>query len=63
MTTSVTISSPSPNHQNLRVTQEYYDEEGRISLGICHENILTDGDNERFFVYRGVRLIVEEVDK
>jgi hypothetical protein len=57
MTTQVTISSPSPNHENVRV---------RLFAGhpeCDEERILTDGESVTYLLYSDRYIEIEEIAK
>jgi hypothetical protein len=63
MTTAVIISSPKPNHQNIKVYTQYTggpDGEAR-ELALMSE--LTDGESSLVYVHSGLRIVIEEVAK
>ena len=62
MTTTVVISSPSPNHENLKVISQYIDSDGNIS-SYGSIQVLTDGESCQLHVHGGMRVTITEVLK
>lgn len=64
MTTAVSIESPYPNHQNLRITRQNYDAaEKRWVETATPEKIISDGERMIDHVYGSCRIVIEEVAK
>lgn len=62
MTTSVIISSPKPNHENVKVCGEYLDTSGNFA-SIASEVVLTDGESTQLYVHGSMRVTITEVQK
>lgn len=62
MTTAVVITSPDPNHENLKVTSEYIDAEGNVS-SYASTQILSDGETCQLYVHGAMRVTITEVQK
>lgn len=62
MTTTVVISSPEPNHENLKVCAYYTDGNGNLAT-IHSDATLTDGESVTLHVHGSMKVLISEVQK
>jgi hypothetical protein len=63
MTTTVVISSPAPNHQDVEVFGRYVDQDGNDYGDLVPIATLAEGQSATAYIHSGLRLVIVEKPK
>jgi hypothetical protein len=63
MTTQLIISSPDPNHNNVRIKAGYLNEDGVFIEDVSLPVELTDGESHSTYIHASKLLLISETNK